>query len=151
MRVPISTRSQAAQQLLLLRRRSVVSSLFPCSTEPVGNERRDFLREQNHAQNHRNRSQYQNIAKHSSSDRALFCTMLLPKSERDQGDRDPQQQGAKRCEKGTCSTSPQSRSETDRQAATDRCDGTRNRCQRSRDPRSLFHHYPHCRASNTAR
>jgi hypothetical protein len=67
----------------------------------IGNERGDLLRKQNHAQDHRNGSPQQNAAKASSPHCALFGAMLLPKSERDQRDRECQKPWTQGCEEST--------------------------------------------------
>src|SRR5215469_14497747 len=86
-------RPPTARQQPQPRQGSRVSSWFPRSTKPVGNERGDFLWKQNHAQDDGNGSPQQNIANHSSPHGALFCAMLLPKSDANQDNRESQKPG----------------------------------------------------------
>src|SRR5215472_4942623 len=98
---PIDTRSPTAEQPLPPRSGSLFSSLLPCSAEMIGNQRGDFLRKQNHAQDHGNGSPQQNTAKPPSPHCTLLGMILLPKSERDQSNRDSQKPRTQSCEEST--------------------------------------------------
>src|SRR5881296_1412507 len=77
--------------------------------------------------------------------------MLLPESEAKQRDGQPQEPRAQRREKRTCRPRSQRRSEAKRKAATDRREGTQNRCERCRNASGRFQHAFPSRASTTAR
>src|SRR5262249_6125478 len=109
MKDPTDRRSQTTEgwkQLLGPRSEWFFCSWLPCTVKMIGDERSDFLRKQNHAQDHRYGGPQQNTANHSSPYCTLFSPMLLPKSERDQNNRHSQKPRTQSREESTRSTGP---------------------------------------------